>query len=493
MTGNRKNARWIAALSALIATTIAVPALAQTEDADHRTSANGIDWHACADTDFKHMQCGSIQVPVDWSHPQAGSTTLALVRRPADDRAHRQGTLLLNDGAGGSSIEQLRLAMHIGMPNFAGAMTQNFDLVAVDPRGVGHSTPILCGEPLKPAGVSHFPQGRAAFNALVSHNRAFAEDCLRRNGRLTAHVDQTSTARDFEAVRIGLGERQLNWYGIHYSTLLGRTYAKLYPGRLRTMVLDTALDDTGSPLSRVTQEAATAETAFNRFTAWCATSKDCALHGKDVAAEYDALVARADRDPIPTGSTAHQPLTGEDIREATQDYLTLSGQSWPELAKTIIKAQGGDATDFTHDPDDTLDPVQVQVPACLDNARPVHTLAQLTQLRKELARVSPHLGGAVRSYKAIAGCLGWPTPAKPVKAGAPVHGAPPALILQSTHQALAPYRAGAAMAAQLPSSVVLGHEGDDYSMFLVSKCVQKATNRYLTTLALPAPGTTCTD
>lgn len=493
MTGHSKSARWIAALGTLVATTVAVPALAQTEDAGHRTSAGAIDWHACADTDFKHMQCGSIQVPVDRAHPDSGRTTLALVRRPADDRAHRQGTLLLNDGGGGSSIEQLRLAMHVGMPNFAGAMTRNFDLVAVDPRGVGHSTPIICGEPPKPAGVSHFPQDRAAFDALVSHNRAFADDCARRNGPLTAHVDLTSTARDFEAVRIALGERQLNWYGIHYSTLLGRTYAKLYPGRLRTMVLDTALDDTGSLLSRVTQEAATAETAFNRFAAWCATSKDCALHGKDVAAEYDALVTRADRDPIPTGTSAHQPLTGEDIREATQDFLTLSGHSWPELAKTIVKAQGGDATDFTHDPDDTLDQVQVQVPACLDNARPVHTLAQLTRLREELARVSPHLGGAVRSYKAIAGCLGWPVPAQPVTAGAPVQGAPPALVLQSTHQALAPYRAGAAMAAQLPGSVVLGHEGDDYSMFLVSECVRKATNNYLTTRALPAPGTTCTD
>ncbi|MCM2422950.1 alpha/beta fold hydrolase [Streptomyces sp. RKAG293] len=493
MTRIRKNAGWIAAaLSALVAT-IAVPALAQTEDAGYRTPANSIDWHACADTDFAHMQCGSMQVPVDWSHPGAGSTTLALVRRAADDQAHRQGTLLLNDGAGGSSIEQLRLAMHIHLPAFAGAMTQNFDLVAVDPRGVGHSTPILCAEPLKPAGVSHFPQNQAAFNALVSHNRAFAEDCQRRNGQLIEHVDQTSTARDFEAVRIGLGEKQLNWYGIHYSTLLGRTYAKLFPGRLRTMVLDTALDDTGSPLTRVTQEAATAETAFNRFATWCATSKDCALHGKDVAAEYDALVARADRTPIPTGGASHQPLTGEDIREASQDYLTLSGQAWPDFAKAIVKAQAGDPMDFTHDPDDTLDPVQVQVPACLDDTRPVHTLAQLTQLGKELARVSPHLGGAVRSYKAIAGCLGWPTPAQPVKAGAPVHGAPPALILQSTHQALAPFRAGAAMAAQLPGSVVLGHEGDDYSMFLVSKCVLEATNHYLTTRTLPAPGTTCTD
>ncbi|MEU6221523.1 alpha/beta fold hydrolase [Streptomyces sp. NPDC047022] len=500
MTRNRKYATWIAASAATVVAALSVPVLAQAEQSNDGAPADSIKWHACADTDFKNMQCGTIKVPIDWSHPRDGSLSLALVRRPAVDQAHRQGTLLLNDGAGGSSIEQLRLAMRMGLPYMRGALTHNFDLVAVDPRGVGHSTPIVCGEPVKPEEVSYYPKTQAAFDALAAHNRAFAEDCLRRNGPLVAHTDLTSTARDFEAVRTGLGEKQLNWYGIHYSTLLGRTYAKLYPGRLHTMVFDTALDDTASPIERVVQEAATAETAFNRFTAWCATTSDCALHGKNVAAEYDALVARADRDPIPTGSSAHQPLTGEDIREATQDYLNRL--SWPELAQAIVRAQGADAAafhdqgpnsvDFTVDPDDTLNPTQVQVPACLDTARPVHSLAQLTQLQKDLARVSPHLGGAVRSYKAIAGCLGWPVPARPAKAGAPVHGAPPALIVQSTHHALAPHSAGAAMAAQLPGSVVLSREGDDYSMILLSQCVQDAANRYLSTRALPAPGTTCT-
>ncbi|MFD4868114.1 alpha/beta fold hydrolase [Streptomyces sp. NPDC058412] len=492
MRRHRRYAGWAAAL-AVLATALAVPALAQPEhEEDRGSAARSIEWHDCADPDFKQMQCGSIPVPVDWSQPDSGSLTLSLVRRPADDGAHHQGALLLNDGAGGSSIEQLRLAMRIGLPQFAGDMTRKFDLVAVDPRGVGHSTPIVCGAELKPAGVSHFPQDQAAFDRLAAHNRAFAEDCLRRNGPLTGRVDLTSTARDIEAVRIGLGERQLNWYGIHYSTLLGRTYARLYPGTLRTMVLDTALDDTAPPLSQVTREAAAAETAFNRFTAWCAGSQDCALYGRDAAAEYDALVALADREPIPTGGLAHRPLTGEDIREATQDYLTLSGLTWPELARAVVNAQKGDATAFTRDPDNTLDPVQVQVPACLDSARPVQTFAQLAELQRELARVSPHLGGAVRSYKALAGCLGSPLPSMPVTAGPPVHGAPPALILQSTRQALAPYEAGPAMAAQLPGSVVLAREGDDYSMFLLSQCVRDATNHYLTTVTLPTPGTTCT-
>ncbi|MCK8677002.1 alpha/beta fold hydrolase [Streptomyces lichenis] len=480
---------------ALAAATLATTPTALAQDRPERApAASRIDWTSCADAELREMglSCGTLKVPVDHARPGSGSLTLALVRRPADDPRHRTGTLLLNNGAGGSSIEQLRLAMRARLPAFAGAMTERFDLVAVDPRGVGHSTPIRCDKPLKPAGVSHFPRTRAAFHALAAHNRAFAADCLRRTGPLVAHTDLTSTARDFEAVRIALGEARLNWYGIHYSTLLGRTYADLYPGRLRTMVLDTALDDTTSPTERIVREAATAEEAFRRFTAWCAGSAECALHGEDAGAAYDALVTRADRTPVPVGGGG-RPLTGEDIREATQDYLTLSGVTWPLLAEAVVKARGGDASDFLRDPDDTLNPVQVRVPACLDHARPVTTFDQLTRLRKRLERVSPHLGGAVRSYTALTGCLGWPVPAEPVAAGAPVHGAPPALILQSTRQALAPHSAGPAMAAQLPGSVVLSREGDDYSMFLLSACAREATNRYLTTRALPAPGTLCTD
>ncbi|MFB0632633.1 hypothetical protein [Streptomyces sp. AB3(2024)] len=68
---------------------------------------------------------------------------------------------------------------------------------------------------------------------------------------------------------------------------------------------------------------------------------------------------------------------------------------------------------------------------------------------------------AVRSYKALAGCLGRPLPAAPVRAGAPVAG-----------------------------SVVLAREGDDHSMFLVPQCVRKAANLCLTTRVVPAPGTT---
>ncbi|GHF76731.1 hypothetical protein GCM10018790_63520 [Kitasatospora xanthocidica] len=64
--------------------------------------------------------------------------------------------------------------------------------------------------------------------------------------------------------------------------------------------------------------------------------------------------------------------------------------------------------------------------------------------------------------------------------------------MPSAHQSPVPFDVGAAMAAQLPGSVVVGREGDDSSTFLFSPCVRDAMNRCLTTLALPAAGATCT-
>ncbi|GAA1988422.1 alpha/beta hydrolase [Amycolatopsis minnesotensis] len=465
----------------------AVPATAAPAPAP----APRIDWQACTDPDFAGMRCGTMQVPVDWSQPHGSQLTLAMTLRPASDPAHRVGTLLLNNGLGRSSIEQLGFAMR-RLPQFGGALTERFDVLAVDPRGVGHSTPVTCAEPLKPAGLSYFPDDRNAFAELVAHNRKLGQNCLRRNGSLVAKMDQSSTARDFDAVRAALGERQLNWYGIQYSDLLGRTYAKLFPGRLRTMVLDTAVDDTVSPAAWSLQEAGAAEDSFNRFAAWCTNAPDCVLKGHDVAAEYDALVDGANRTPIPAGTT-RAPLTGEDIQAATQDRLTLAEVAWPVLAKTIAKAQAGDASSFAGPADKTTDVVQERAQACADTPRQIHSHRQLAQVQRQLAEKSPHLGGAVSSALAMAGCIGWPTPPRPVHAGDPVQGSPPALVLQSTHQSYAPHSAGYAMARQLPGSVVLSREGDDYSMFMVSQCIRDAANRYLTDRTLPAPGIVCTD
>lgn len=83
MTRFRTRAGLTAVALGVLATTLAAPALARAEPENRPASASGIDWHACADADFKGMQCGSLRVPIDWSRPGSGSLSLALVsRRP---------------------------------------------------------------------------------------------------------------------------------------------------------------------------------------------------------------------------------------------------------------------------------------------------------------------------------------------------------------------------------------------------------------------------
>ncbi len=73
----------------LAASTLATPAVAAPVQPQMAAPASRISWTACSDTEFEGMQCGTLRVPVDHAHPRAGSLTLALVRRPADDQAHQ--------------------------------------------------------------------------------------------------------------------------------------------------------------------------------------------------------------------------------------------------------------------------------------------------------------------------------------------------------------------------------------------------------------------
>ncbi len=70
-------------------------------------------------------------------------------------------------------------------------------------------------------------------------NREFGEGCLEHSGDLTRHISTVEAVKDMDILRAALGERQLDYLGASYGTLLGATYADMFPG-VRRMVLDGA-------------------------------------------------------------------------------------------------------------------------------------------------------------------------------------------------------------------------------------------------------------
>ena len=62
-----------------------------------------------------------------------------------------------------------------------------------------------------------------------------------------AHVGTCEVVRDMDVIRAVLGDEKLNYLGYSYGTRLGSAYAEKFPGNMRAMVLDGAIDPAQDP------------------------------------------------------------------------------------------------------------------------------------------------------------------------------------------------------------------------------------------------------
>src|ERR1035437_99034 len=94
------------------------------------TAPTPIAWSACAGN--AGLQCGSVSVPIDYSHPERATLRGAVSRAPALDPAMRIGTLVFSPGGPGESGIQI---LPILLASFPTVVRQRFDIVSFDPRG----------------------------------------------------------------------------------------------------------------------------------------------------------------------------------------------------------------------------------------------------------------------------------------------------------------------------------------------------------------------
>src|SRR4051794_17692122 len=245
------------------------------------------------------FQCSTVSVPTDYANPSAGALNLSVVRLPASDAAHRIGSLFVNPGGpGGSGIDLVREAFDA----FPAGVLARFDLVGFDPRGVNLSSPVRCVDNLDDhVALDPSPDSAAELKALVDDARSFAAACGRRNGDELAHVSTEDVARDLELLRAAVGDEKLTYLGFSWGTLLGATYADLFPERVRAMALDGAVDP-ALPLDRMRGDQAVGfETALGHFLADCADRPSCAFRGAGGARKtFDRLMADIEAHPLPS-------------------------------------------------------------------------------------------------------------------------------------------------------------------------------------------------
>ncbi|MET9698952.1 alpha/beta hydrolase [Streptomyces sp. NPDC006529] len=458
-----------------------------------RFAGQRLRWGGCPDQPGAPaaMRCATLTVPVDHADPAKGTLGVAMARIPATGRK-RLGSLVLNfGGPGAPGIEALAAD-----PKSFADLGESYDLVAFDPRGVGHSAPVSCGGSLDPdPGTGDDPAAQLA--AL----RAVAARCARHSGPVLPYIGTVHVARDLEVMRRVLGEEKLHYLGFSYGTRLGAAYAAQFPHRVGRMVLD-GVDTLTEPLDQ--QALATAEgqqRALEDFLRWCTRRAGCAAgtNTRSAKEHLNALVARLDAEPLTGGDGS--PFTGKDLVAAIAGAL-YSEESWPALADGLATAErDGDPTGLLvlggpagPPPPQTGPATGHQVPAdnpaaalvavnCADDpdrgadkASPAAIEKEIESRAAEFRAASPLFGP--HQLKTVLSCYGRPAGSGYLRA-IDRPGAPPMLLVGTRGDPATPYRWTEETAARLGSAVVLDYKGGGHAAYFHSGCVRERVNAFL--------------
>jgi pimeloyl-ACP methyl ester carboxylesterase len=461
------------------------PPPASQHDPNYGFHARKPVWTSCAPD--PRFLCTALEVPLDHARPDGGTIRIALNKLPASDPSRRIGALVTNPGGPGSSGLEFVFGAH---GYFSAELRARYDIVGMDPRGVGASTPVVCRvSTVRQASRTDREENTAEYAAN------FARSCAKGSGELLPNIRTPSVARDLDLVRAALGQERLHFYGASYGTLLGRFYAHLFPARTGRMVLDSVVDPTGWP-GDPTAQAVGFETAFRVMVGQCAQDPACPL-GRDPAralARVDRLVARSEESPLDSGEGA--PVTGREILRTVQ-LAIYREETWPAVTEALaaaLRGDGGPLRALSAGPGTGGEPLSggYQAVVCT-HLRPEERTAEAARAAGRAAlRAAPLFGRRVEAQRRA--CAYWPVPSLP-EAGLALRtdGAPPPLLVHNRHDAATPVHWARSTHGQIPGSVLVLNDSGGHGFYPMGECTRRVVDRFLLEGATPAPGTSCAD
>ena len=304
-------------------------------------AATSISWHRCPDASLRAFgaRCAFVTVPRDYAHPRGKKIKIAVSRvRHTVTKSKYQGVMLVNPGGpGGSGLGLSVLGPIISMDFRRKDAGGAYDWIGFDPRGVGASVPSVSCDPgyLGADRPDYVPTTPALLRVWKARSKDYADDCAKDAPALLDHTKTTDTVRDMDRIRAALGTSQINYYGFSYGTYLAEVYTKLFPSRMRRMVLDSNVD----PRSVWYQANLSQDRAFERnfglFVTWIARHNFTYRLGTTAAvvrrryfAERAALIAA--------------PISGVVGPDEWDDVFLSSGYAqflWPDLARPSAAGQ----------------------------------------------------------------------------------------------------------------------------------------------------------
>ncbi|MEV4345931.1 alpha/beta hydrolase [Actinoplanes sp. NPDC049596] len=475
-----------------------------------------LGWYKC----YQIAECATVRLPLDYDNPRGATTEIAVLRVKARNQAAKIGSLFVNPGGPGGSATEFALAAPYWLSD---PMLQRFDVVGVDPRGIGASENVRCFKSVKEQTAVldlmnvPFPVTPAEEKAYVQGSKLLGKACSTTGKPLTGAASTAEVARDMDVIRRAVGDKKLNYLGFSYGSALGQYYANLFPDRFRALVVDGVLDPTAwvgntrQPIDERLRSSDGSYKALIEILKRCdkAGESKCVFAEGDPVRHFRQIAEQLKKKPLalPDGEggtiqvtyavfvsailgSLYQFDAGDQVTAiARQVADALEGGSTAALVKRVRTAGASRAYDFPYDNSAEASSTVI----CTDGRFPPNADAWPWFADRREAE-APYFG---RSWAWIdSPCAGrtWTVRDEDAYTGPFTRRtAAPVLVVGSFWDPATNYRGAVSSSRLLPNSVLLSSNNWGHTAYGSGVCATTAIDTYLLTGRPPARGTVCTD
>ncbi len=272
-------------------------------------------------------ECGWMDRAENPEDPAGRQIKVRVARIPAHGRVAEPDPLVFFAGGPGQAATE-------SWPIVAGALAkvnESRDILLVDQRGTGQSNPLKCPQ------IELDEALALDWDELADSTRS----CLESLDGDPRYYTTTIAMLDVDAAREALGYDKVNLYGGSYGTRAAQVYLRLFPERVRTVVLDGVVPQT---LALGTEHAEKLDQAIYQVLNSCDADPLCGAEFPGTAEKLTRLVQTLEEDPVDI--TVEHPTTGEpfpltfnrEVLSTALRFMTYSADTQAMLPLLIYEA-----------------------------------------------------------------------------------------------------------------------------------------------------------
>ncbi|KAF7791738.1 hypothetical protein EIP86_002762 [Pleurotus ostreatoroseus] len=479
-------------------------------------------WIPC----YTGLVCAKMTVPLDYADPKGPSAVIAMVKSPAkvpQSSDKYRGPILFNPGGpGGSGVD----AVVKRAGQMRALLGDEYDFVGFDPRGVGRTIPnvqIFTDDAedtrwrLQMLGLPLPNSTQDAVSRIHAQYQVYGKLAELRTMDASPYVSTALVCRDMVNMMKAHGWEKIQYWGFSYGTVLGATFAAMFPDKVERLVID-GVEDSEDYYAMDTDKV------LDMFF------EECAAAGPELCALHDASASRIKArfmNLLTSLKTAPMAVTATSLLASPTEYgivdyalvlrivFEFSYGPYPAAARTVTPAdlasalaaaeKGDPVPLWDLDKNNTVEfkcqcspspkpPASVGMDAtaaisCTDGDPVEDTTEELGKLWDRV--LGDSIFGALWGGRAR--CSGWKIRSVERFNGPFVGNTSyPILLIGNTADPVTPVVNAHKMSKGYNNSVVLTqHSAGHCSLSATSACTARAVRAYFRDGKLPEPDTVC--